>query len=268
MDDAKAQLYPIGYDSLEHGGGISVLDHIGAEGEIRRDVGRTFPSIAIFMKKSGIGQNLLSNILNACTTVFTDVAYCQGMNYVAAVFLLARLQAHNCWNEVQRKDSIHSDTSSEDGYLSFDGDRHWLSTPIQHRVEEDVFWLMGALVSKPRGRSPGCSKLVMNGIWLPGCPELKLRVFQFQTLMERELPKLVYHFRHIGLHLEIIISQWFLTLFAYSFPMDALFHIWDSILMDGWKALFRIGLAQLKSVEDTMLNLELEVCVQTTRFHV
>ncbi len=262
MNDAQAQIYPIRFETVRHYGGTASLHQTGVEGEIRRDVGRTLPSNLQFKDKSGVGQNMLSNILKACTTVYPDVAYCQGMNFVVACFLLTRLENHSNSDWIAEHEDRRLSMSSEDGSSMFsDSGSFWYSTPSQCCAEEDVFWLMAALLlRRPHGERPD-SRFSMRGLWLPGCPELKLRVFQFQTLLEKELPKLISHFKHIGMHLEILTSQWFLTLFAYSLPIENLILVWDCIFIDGWKAVFRIGLARLKAVEHIMLKLELEVCV-------
>ncbi len=240
------------------------MHQTGAEGEISRDVGRTFASHSLFQKNSGVGQNMLSNILKACNAVFTDVAYCQGMNFVVASFLMIRLQDHSSTGFVEKLDEEDSiRLGSERGHFCSEDDCYpCISTPNQRHAEEDIFWLMAALIRKQNNnRGNGLS---MRGMWLPGCPEFKMRVFQFQTLMEREVPRLLYHLEHVGMLLEIIICQWFLTMFAYSLPMEVLARIWDCIFIDGWKAIFRIGLARLKAVEDIMLNLDAEVCYQTS----
>ncbi len=266
MDDAQEQIYPKSFEDVRHFGGEASLSLTGVEGEIKRDVGRTLPSNTLFMDKSGVGQILLSNILKACTEMFPDVAYCQGMNFVVACFLLTRLQrpGNSIWVAGPEDSvlSMTSDDSESSMYYNSQSSR-WFNTPSKNEccAEEDVFWLMAALLLKrPNGERPN-SSFSMRGLWLPGCPELKLRVFQFQTLLEKELPRLISHFKRIGMQLEILTSQWFLTLFAYSLPVEVLIQVWDCVFIDGWKAVFRIGLARLKAVEHIMLKLELEVCV-------
>lgn len=45
------------------------------------------------------------------------------------------------------------------------------------------------------------------------------------------------------------MSQWFLTLFSYSLRPPMLLRVLDLTFTDGWKAMFRFGLARLRSVE-------------------
>jgi Rab-GTPase-TBC domain len=57
--------------------------------------------------------------------------------------------------------------------------------------------------------------------------------------------------------LQVLASQWFLTLFAYSLPLSALLASWDVVFAQGWKALFRLGIGRLKTVETQLLGLEI-----------
>ncbi|CAN0395915.1 unnamed protein product, partial [Laminaria digitata] len=76
----------------------------------------------------------------------------------------------------------------------------WRSGPAHLRAEKEVFWLMLALTSRLSGVGSG---LGMRELWLPGVPQLKVRVFQFDKLLLRELPRLYNHFKAKQLQLEV-----------------------------------------------------------------
>ncbi|CAN0166658.1 unnamed protein product, partial [Ectocarpus sp. 12 AP-2014] len=133
-----------------------------------------------------------------------------------------------------------------DGSGEDESQPEWRSGPAHLRAEKDVFWLMLALTSRLSGVGSG---LGMRELWLPGVPQLKVRVFQFDKLMLRELPRLYNHFKAKQLQLEVLVSQWFLTLFSYSLRPPMLLRVLDLTFTDGWKAMFRFGLARLRSVE-------------------
>ncbi|TYZ58496.1 hypothetical protein PybrP1_004201 [[Pythium] brassicae (nom. inval.)] len=63
------------------------LASTGVEGEIARDVERTFPALEFFCDGQD-GRRQLANALKCTAAQAKDVAYCQGMNYIAAVLLL------------------------------------------------------------------------------------------------------------------------------------------------------------------------------------
>ncbi|KAL4073899.1 rab-GTPase-TBC domain-containing protein [Scleroderma citrinum] len=58
------------------------------EKSIIRDLGRTFPHHEFFTDGQGIGQENLFNVLKAYSLYDTQVGYCQGLPFVAAVLLL------------------------------------------------------------------------------------------------------------------------------------------------------------------------------------
>lgn len=56
-------------------------------------------------------------------------------------------------------------------------------------------------------------------------------------------------------------SKWIMTIFACFLPYDVLAPIFDMFLMDGWRAVFRIGVALLKEMEPLLLNMDMvEMC--------
>jgi hypothetical protein len=64
----------------------------GVDGEIIRDVIRTFQRMRFFQRNQP-GQRMLLNILFVLVTVRPDIGYCQGMNYVVGALMLGRLPA-------------------------------------------------------------------------------------------------------------------------------------------------------------------------------
>ena len=66
-------------------------------------------------------------------------------------------------------------------------------------------------------------------------------------------------------------SQWFLTLFAYKFPMSMVVRIVDIVVAEGLEAILRFGVALMKKNAETVLELEFEKCLdflQTGLFDV
>jgi len=143
------------------------------EGEIARDVTRTFQRVEYFANQQG--RDSLANILKAVSVYANVVGYCQGMNYVAAILLM------------QTSENL----------------------PVVNR-EALVFGLMCGFIFN----------LDMKDLWRPGVPQLKLRIFQFDRLLQQCKPHLAAHFKQIGLSPDFFASQWFLTLLSYNVPSD------------------------------------------------
>ena len=47
-------------------------------------------------------------------------------------------------------------------------------------------------------------------------------------------------------NIEVIASQWLHGLFATAFPISVVLPIWDALLCEGWKVLFRVSLATFR----------------------
>ncbi|KAJ1413176.1 rab-GTPase-TBC domain-containing protein, partial [Ochromonadaceae sp. CCMP2298] len=93
------------------------------------------------------------------------------------------------------------------------------------------------------------SKLDMAGLWKDRVPRLKLRIYQLDRLLKWTYPALHAHFVKIELSPEVLTTQWFITLFAYTFPVQpTVLQLWDYIFLTGWEGLFRVALSLLGSL--------------------
>ncbi len=54
-----------------------------------------------------------------------------------------------------------------------------------------------------------------------------------------QMPRLAAHMEEEGVLPTMYCSQWFLTLYAYTLPIDHLLRVWDVFLLEGPKILFR-----------------------------
>ncbi len=56
-------------------------------------------------------------------------------------------------------------------------------------------------------------------------------------------------------------SKWFMTLFACFLPYMLIEQIFDMFLLEGWRAIFRIGVALLKVLEPELIKMDMvEMC--------
>ena len=110
--------------------------------------------------------------------------------------------------------------------------------------EEDCYLLMSALLRKHK----------LGNLYKAGLKKLKLRCFQLDSLVQKELPALAGHLKGVGLTAKVYAARWFLTLLSCDLPGPALLVVWDLFLYSGWKALFRVMLAMLASVEQRLLT--------------
>lgn len=107
---------------------------------------------------------------------------------------------------------------------------------LLYMSEEDAFWTLVSLLK-------GAVHDPLEGLYLPGLPLLKQYFFQFEGLVAAYFPDLSKEFEREGFQIGLHTSQWFITMFAYSMKFDYLLRVWDMIMFDGPKTVFRVGLA-------------------------
>jgi len=177
-----------------------------AMGVLSRDLKRTFPSHDLFKKQNKLGLTSLKSVLIAYACFDREVGYCQGMGFIATLFLM-------------------------------------------YYTEEDAFWLLVAVLSDD-------GKYKLRGNFAKDLWQTHQRCAQMNKLLELHLPELHKHFYKQGLIPFSWCSKWFLTVFTYNFPFEAVVRIWDVFLYEGVKIIFRIGLQCLKNDQEKLLALK------------
>ncbi|XP_021760064.1 EVI5-like protein isoform X2 [Chenopodium quinoa] len=129
---------------------------------------------------------------------------------------------------------------------------------LLYMSEEDAFWLLVALLK-------GAVHAPMEGLYLSGLPLVQQYLFQFDLLVKEYLPKLGDHFSQELINPSMYASQWFITVFSYSFPFHLALRIWDVFLYEGVKVVFRVGLALLKSCQDDLTKLPFESLIHALK---
>lgn len=129
---------------------------------------------------------------------------------------------------------------------------------LLYMSEEDAFWLLVALLK-------GAVHAPMEGLYLVGLPLVQQYLFQFDHLVREHLPKLGEHFTQEMINPSMYASQWFITVFSYSFPFHLALRIWDVFLYEGVKIVFKVGLALLKYCADDLVKLPFEKLIHALR---
>ncbi|KAF9988623.1 GTPase-activating protein [Mortierella antarctica] len=106
------------------------------------------------------------------------------------------------------------------------------------------------------------SNYEMRGHYTPDMSTLQLRLYQFEQLMEETIPLVYKHLRNQGIRSTMYASQWFMTLFAYKFPLELVFRVYDIILVEGIESMLRFAIALLKINHDKILGLDFEVLIE------
>ncbi|RHY33691.1 hypothetical protein DYB32_003530 [Aphanomyces invadans] len=114
---------------------------------------------------------------------------------------------------------------------------------LSYMPEEQTFWHVVACLNQ--------KKYGMADIYRPGMPRVMEIMWIFEQSMKLYVPKLTDHLAAEGLHPTMYATQWFVTLYSYSFPFEFVTRVWDIYLHEGWKIVYRVAVALLKVSEST-----------------
>lgn len=117
---------------------------------------------------------------------------------------------------------------------------------LTYMTEEETFWLIVKLMKDPRWS--------LGSVFQSGFGAVKQYFFVLEKLIHDHVPKLEKTLLKNEVDVSFFASEWFLTLFAYNFSFDKILRIWDIFFYEGWKIIFRIGLAMLKSHQNAMID--------------
>ncbi|KAM0719735.1 hypothetical protein Q7P37_003868 [Cladosporium fusiforme] len=112
--------------------------------------------------------------------------------------------------------------------------------------EEEAFTLLVRLMHKYDLRS----------LFEPEMPGLHLHLYKFERLLEDLEPALYCHLkrRHVGP--QLYATQWFLTLFAYRFPLQLVLRVYDLLFSEGLTAILKFGIVLMQRNKTALLEMK------------
>lgn len=95
----------------------------------------------------------------------------------------------------------------------------------------------------------------LRDLFIQDMPGLHKHLYMFERLLEDFEPALYCHLHRRGISPHLYATQWFLTLFAYRFPLQLVLRIYDLILSEGLSAILRFGLVLMQKNAPTLLGM-------------
>mmetsp|Transcript_26759 Transcript_26759/g.41975 ORF Transcript_26759/g.41975 Transcript_26759/m.41975 type:complete len:355 (+) Transcript_26759:1-1065(+) len=173
--------------------------------QIDKDTERT--SLKHSSSERTFSRRELHRVLRAYSQLDHEVGYCQGMNYIVAMFLT---------------------------FLS----------------EEEAFWLMVVVMNE--------QPFTLRQLFLEDMSGTHEMLYIAEKLMKQFFPKLSKHLHREEVRPSMFVTQWLMTLYTSSFPLDVVSRVWDSFLVEGYKVIYRTMLGLIKHAEGTLLHLSFE----------
>ncbi|PHH83329.1 hypothetical protein CDD82_2081 [Ophiocordyceps australis] len=112
-------------------------------------------------------------------------------------------------------------------------------------AEQEAFCLLVRLMNQYHLRE----------LFVQDMPGLHLHLYQFERLLEDVEPALYCHLHRRGISPHLYATQWFLTLFAYRFPLQLVLRIYDLIFSEGLSAVLRFGIVLMQKNAATLLSI-------------
>lgn len=81
-------------------------------------------------------------------------------------------------------------------------------------------------------------------------------MFPLQDLLARKNTRLHHHLQHLGADMSLLATDWFLCLYTTALPPPTALRVWDSLLLEGPKVLYRVALAILAAVGPALLRID------------
>lgn len=95
----------------------------------------------------------------------------------------------------------------------------------------------------------------LRDLFIKDMPGLHMHCYLFERLLEDLEPALYCHLHRRDVSPHLYATQWFLTLFAYRFPLQLVLRIYDLILSEGLSAVLRFGIVLMQKNASTLLGL-------------
>ncbi|TWW59481.1 EVI5-like protein [Takifugu flavidus] len=201
---------------------------------IRRDIARTYPEHEFFKGQDSLGQEVLFNVMKA--------------RIVRTTWSFEILSLHIC-------------SGLAFPYFS-------ASKPKFGNIPAPWWPLVAySLVDREVGYCQGSAFIVglllmqeyrLRELFKPSMAELGLCIYQFEYLLQEQLPELNLHFRSQSFHTSMYASSWFLTLFLTFLPLPVATRIFDIFMYEGLEIIFRVGLAILQYNQTDLVQLDME----------
>lgn len=98
----------------------------------------------------------------------------------------------------------------------------------------------------------------LRDLFLPDMPGLMLLLYQFDRLFEENSPQLYNHLTRQGVRSSMYATQWFLTFFAYKFPLGFVLRIYDIVFVEGIESILRFAVNLMLKNEKFLLELNFD----------
>lgn len=115
---------------------------------------------------------------------------------------------------------------------------------LTYMDEESAFWMLHSLMINYN----------LQSFFMKDFPGLRKSLYVYLSLMKKHIPKVYCLLRDKKVYPTMYAAQWFFTFFSCVFKFDILVRIFDSLLLEGFKVIYRIALGIMKVNENKLIS--------------
>lgn len=199
---------------------------------IRRDIARTYPEHEFFKEKDSLGQEVLFNVMKVSRRRHNCEVSCRRRHWSHPLPPTSGVLSGGPRGGILSRERLHRGTAAHAGEeasrLPEKPQRHKWSQGLTsassspQMPEEEAFCVFVKLMQDYRLRE----------LFKPSMAELGLCMYQFECMIQEQLPELHMHFQAQSFHTSMYASSWFLTIFLTSFPLPVATRIFDIFMCE------------------------------------
>ena len=198
------------------------------------------------------GQASLRRVLKAYSVYDREIGYCQGMNFIAGMFLTLVPEEQAFWMLVGKLLLLLQKPFvflCEELYKNIHVFMHVTHLLFVSLYNKQTYKQTAVMYDEP------CK---MRGLFAEGMHETHMVLYVAEKLVHQFLPKLAKHLDKEHIHVTMYATQWLLTQYTSSFRFDLVTRVWDSFLGEGWKITYRVMLSILQHYQSELLRMSFE----------
>lgn len=206
--------------------------------QIEKDLHRTFPNHAL--TNDVWGKASLRRVLGAYAVRNPLVGYCQGLNFLAAMFLLVFV-------DIEAEDAEEVEEAEDRGY----------SGKVEGSAQDGPLLGKNGLAAEAAAFS--CFTVlveqILTGYFDPMMINQQVDGLVFEQLVREVLPDVAGHFDDVGVHAPTAVAGWFLVAFVNTLATESTMRVWDVLFFEKSPAvLFRVGLGLMSVYKEAILE--------------
>jgi len=128
---------------------------------------------------------------------------------------------------------------------------------LTYMTEETSFYCFTVILNHSKGP--------LRELYLPGMIDARKKLFVFGGLCRQHLRKQWTYMEEQGIDTSMFATEWFMTVFCRVFSFDLVTRVLDIFTYEGFKIVYRVALALIKSVEKLVVGKSFEDIMKVIR---